>query len=92
MLNLNNLKQPYTIVQLSDVHIGGLIDKTFIKSLVDKLNVLNADVVVITGDLVDTKLKSAKDALDELKNIQVKYGTYFIVGNHEYFHGSKTNY
>ena len=88
-VKLNNLKQPYTIVQLSDVHIGGLIDKTFIKSLVDKVNVLNADVVVITGDLVDTKLKSAKDALDELKNIQAKYGTYFIVGNHEYFHGVK---
>ena len=50
---------------------------------------LNADSVVITGDLVDTKLEYAIPALNELKNIQSKYGTYFIVGNHEYFHGVK---
>ena len=86
-VKINNLKQPYSIVQISDIHIGGLIDKDFIKTLVDKVNVLKPDVVVITGDLVDTKLDFAKPALDELKNIQSKLGTYFIVGNHEYFHG-----
>jgi len=86
-VKITNLKQPYSIIQLSDIHIGGLIDKDFIKSLVNKVNILNADVVVITGDLVDTKLDFAKPALDELKNIKSKFGTYFIVGNHEYFHG-----
>ena len=86
-VKINNLKQPYSMVQISDIHIGGLIDKNFIKSLVDKVNILKPDVVVITGDLVDTKLDFAKPALDELKNIQSKFGTYFIVGNHEYFHG-----
>lgn len=88
-VKINNLKMPYNIVQISDVHIGGLIDKEFIKSLVDKINILNADAVVITGDLVDTKLEYAIPALNELKNIKSKFGTYFIVGNHEYFHGVK---
>ena len=88
-VKINNLSQPYTIVQISDIHIGGLIDKEFIKNLVNKINILNGDIVVITGDLVDTKLEFAKPALDELKNIKSKYGTYFIVGNHEYFHGVK---
>ncbi|KLE10739.1 metallophosphoesterase [Aliarcobacter butzleri L355] len=88
-VKINNLKKPYIIVQISDIHIGGLITKNFIKSMVDKINLLNADVVVITGDLVDTKLEFARPALDELKNLQSKYGTYFIVGNHEYFHGVK---
>ncbi|QKF68585.1 membrane-associated metallophosphoesterase (YkuE domain) [Arcobacter venerupis] len=88
-VKINNLKIPYNIVQISDVHIGGLIDKEFIKSLVDKINILNADAVVITGDLVDTKLEYAIPALNELKNIKSKFGTYFIVGNHEYFHGVK---
>jgi uncharacterized protein len=86
-VKINNLKQPYSIVQLSDIHIGGLIDKDFIKSLVDKVNILNPDVIVITGDLVDTKLDFAKAALDELRNLKSNFGTYFIVGNHEYFHG-----
>lgn len=85
-VKIKNLKKPYKIVQISDIHIGGLIDKSFIKSLVDKINILEADVVVITGDLVDTKLEFAKAALNELKNLKSTYGTYFVVGNHEYFH------
>ncbi len=50
-------------MQLSDVHIGGLIDKTFIKNLVQRVNKLEADVVVITGDLVDTKFNICKRSL-----------------------------
>lgn len=88
-VKIKNLKQPYKIAQLSDIHIGGLIDKSFIKNLVDKTNSLNADIVVITGDLVDTKLEFAKTALNELKNLKSKYGVFYIVGNHEYFHGVK---
>ncbi len=89
-IKIKNLKEEYSIVQLSDIHIGGLINKEFIANLVKKVNDLNPDIVVITGDLVDTNLIYAKPALDELKNIQSKYGNYFIVGNHEYFHGVKS--
>ena len=86
-VRINNLALPYTIIQISDIHIGGLINQKFIKNLVNRINILNGDIVVITGDLVDTKLEFAAPALNELKNIKSKYGTYFIVGNHEYFHG-----
>ena len=85
-VKIPNLKKPYSIVQLSDVHIGGLIDHDFIKNIVYKVNRLNADIVVITGDLIDTNIQYVKDAIDELKNLKSKYGTYFVVGNHEYFH------
>lgn len=86
-VKIPNLKKPYNVVQLSDVHIGGLIDQNFIINIVNKVNKLNPDAVFITGDLVDTDINFAKDAIDELKNLKSKYGTYFIVGNHEYFHG-----
>lgn len=85
-VKLNGLKQPYSIVQLSDVHIGGLIDQAFIKDLVQRSNALEPDLVVITGDLVDVSLRYAMPALNELKNLKSRYGTYFVVGNHEYFH------
>jgi len=85
-VKIKGLGKPKKIVQLSDIHIGGLIDKYFIANLVKRVNQLDADIVVITGDLVDTSLDFAKDALDELKNLKSKYGNYFIVGNHEYFH------
>ncbi|CAA6813009.1 MAG: Metallophosphoesterase [uncultured Sulfurovum sp.] len=85
-VKLKNLKQPYSIVQLSDVHIGGIIDQVSIKDMVEKTNALKPDLVVITGDLVDIALKYAIPALNELKGLKSKYGTYFIVGNHEYLH------
>ncbi|MBU0721117.1 metallophosphoesterase [bacterium] len=86
-IKIKELKHSYKIVQLSDIHIGGLIDAEFIKDIVSKVNALHPDLVVITGDLVDVDVIHAKDALDEFKALRSKYGTYFIVGNHEYFHG-----
>jgi len=86
-VKIKDLKKPYSVVQLSDIHIGGLIDKEFISNLVKRVNSLNPDIVVITGDLVDTSIPYAKEALKELKNLSSTYGTYFVVGNHEYFHG-----
>ncbi|MEA3290400.1 MAG: metallophosphoesterase [Campylobacterota bacterium] len=86
-VKLKGLKNSYSIVQLSDIHIGGLIDKEFIQKLVTKVNLLKPDIVVITGDMVDVALPYARPALNELKKLQSTYGTYFIIGNHEYFHG-----
>ena len=68
------------------MHIGGLIDKDFVKHSVTKINSLKADIVVITGDLMDTDIDSIIDAILELNGIKYKYGVYMILGNHEYFH------
>jgi len=86
-IKIKNLKEPYQIVQISDLHIGGLIDAAFIRDVAQKVNALNPDIVVITGDLIDVDVLGAKDVLDELTNMHSKFGTYYIVGNHEYFHG-----
>lgn len=86
-ITIKNLNQEYKIVQLSDIHIGGLIDEKFISNIVKKVNNLKPDLVVITGDLVDISLKYAKPALNQLTKLKSIYGTYFIVGNHEYIHG-----
>ena len=80
-------ERPYKIAQLSDLHIGGLIDLDFIKRCVDLINKENVDIVVITGDLIDTKIEKSKIIVDELKRLKSKYGTFYVVGNHEYFHG-----
>lgn len=83
---IDKLKKPYKIVQLSDIHIGGLINKKFIQELVTRVNACEPDLVVITGDLVDIEITKAHDAINELRHLESTYGTYFIVGNHEYFH------
>ena len=85
-IKIKNLKQPYKIVQLSDIHIGGLVNAKFINDIVTRINTIKPDLVVITGDLVDIDVQKAENILDEFKALKSKYGTYFIVGNHEYFH------
>ncbi len=86
-VQINHLKSPYKLNQLSDLHIGGVVGESFIREVVEKSNAMNPDLVVITGDLVDIDVKSAALALDALKNLHSRYGIYYIVGNHEYFHG-----
>jgi uncharacterized protein len=85
-IKLQKLKQNYKVVQLSDVHIGGLIDASFIKDIVTKVNSLMPDLVVLTGDILDMDVRKIQAPLRELTHLKSKYGTYFIVGNHEYFH------
>ena len=84
-LGFNTLR----IVQLSDVHIGNTIGKAFLQECVDRINALDADIVVITGDLVDRKIEDAQEDLAPLKTLKSKYGTYFVLGNHEYYHGAE---
>jgi len=81
-----HLKKPITLVQISDLHIGGIIDKNYVKNVVEKINILKPDIVALTGDLIDADIDGIKDRVDELKNIKSKYGVYFCAGNHEYFH------
>jgi len=80
--------EQFKIVQLTDVHVGRTIKRDFIEQLVKKTNQLKPDIVVITGDLVDLSIHQIKDDLLPLKNIKAE--TYFVLGNHEYFHDPKS--
>lgn len=79
----------FSIVQISDLHIGGLIDRKFVKDSVSKINALKPDIVFITGDLIDTALEHIEDSIRELNAIESKHGIYYILGNHEYFHDAE---
>ena len=88
-IKIKGLKKELNIVQISDVHIGKSLGKEFLENIVNDINTLNADIVVITGDLVDLHVDEIGDKLDALKDIKSKFGVYFVSGNHEYFHGVK---
>lgn len=75
----------YTIVQLTDLHVGRTVKRDFIERLVERTNRLNPDMVVITGDLFDLRVSQIEYDIYPLKDLQAP--TYFILGNHEYFHG-----
>ena len=77
----------YVIIQLSDVHVGRTIKKAFVQDLVQRTNAEKPNIVVLTGDLIDHDIDKIKEDLEPLKEIYAP--TYFILGNHEYFHGAK---
>jgi len=76
----------FTLVQLTDVHVGRTIKRDFVEHIVAETNRLKPDIVVITGDLVDFQVSRIEYDLYPLKDIEAP--TYFILGNHEYFHGA----
>ncbi len=91
-LNVNksagNLKV-LNIVMASDIHLGTIIGKNRLKEIVDKINGLNADIVLLPGDIVDEDVAPIirNDIGSILIRIKSKYGTYAVTGNHEYIGG-----
>ncbi|MCH5313134.1 MAG: metallophosphoesterase [Helicobacter sp.] len=86
-LRLSNLKGTLRIAMITDVHIGKTLGREFLEQIVERINALNADIVVIVGDLVDDKIQYIKDDLEPLKYLKSAQGVYYVAGNHEYYHG-----
>ncbi|MES5097514.1 metallophosphoesterase [Agrobacterium sp. BA1120] len=77
----------YQMVQLTDLHISRLFPEFWAKAVVDKTNALNADVIVITGDLIDGSVEARTADIAPLANLKARDGVFTIPGNHEYFFG-----
>lgn len=75
----------YTIVQLTDVHIGPLIGREYAEKVVRAVNALDADAVVITGDFVDGRLSELRPHVEPFRAMHARHGVYSVTGNHEYY-------
>jgi len=88
LANLSAELANFQIVQLSDIHIGPTIKGDYVQALVDRVNTLNADVVVITGDVVDGDVSHLAPDTEPLAQLKSRYGTYLVLGNHDYYSGA----
>lgn len=79
----------FGIVQLSDVHVGGVIERGFLEELIARVNALKPDLLVVTGDLVDGDVATLGPAVAAFRNVRSRYGAYFVTGNHEYYSGDE---
>jgi predicted MPP superfamily phosphohydrolase len=75
----------FTIVQVSDVHLGDLVSPSWFEKTVEKINSLNPHLIVITGDLIDKGIGDGNRFLDSLKKLDARFGKFAVTGNHEYY-------
>jgi predicted MPP superfamily phosphohydrolase len=93
-ITIPNTKLPetlsgFTIVQLSDLHLGAIATPKWLRHTVEKVNHLKPDLIVITGDLMEgyKTIKSWKPYIEELKYLKSRYGVMAVTGNHDVVHG-----
>ncbi len=76
------------IVQISDIHIGSMLDARFARSIVDRVNALTPDLIAVTGDLVDGPVKHLRDDVAPFADLRAPHGVFFVTGNHDYYSGA----
>ncbi|KAJ8335562.1 hypothetical protein SKAU_G00389040 [Synaphobranchus kaupii] len=80
-LSLDYLK----VVLLSDIHLGPTVGRSRLELIVSMVNNLDADVVVIAGDLTDSQVSRLLTASEPLRHMKSRLGSYFVTGNHDYY-------
>ena len=78
----------FSIVQISDVHVGATIKRGYLQAIVERINALQADMVAVTGDLVDGTVQELAHHVAPLAGLSSRHGTFFVTGNHEYYSGA----
>lgn len=73
------------VVLLTDTHFGYLSGLGHAKRMVEKVNAMHADYIFISGDLIDDDLSivQEKGILDVISQLNSKFGTYTVLGNHD---------
>ena len=74
------------IVHIADIHYDRTFKEKDLKKLVDRVNLINPDIIVLTGDLLDKKIEpsNSKEILTKyLKQMNAKLGKFAVSGNHD---------
>lgn len=74
-----------TITQISDVHSGSFDDPDKIRYAIDLINEQKSDIVLFTGDIVNTHADEMHPWIETFRNIETPaLGKYSVLGNHDY--------
>lgn len=75
----------FKVTHISDVHSGSFDNPEKINYAIDLINEQNSDIILFTGDIVNTHAKEMHPWLETFNRIQPHpYGKYSILGNHDY--------
>ena len=75
----------FRIAQISDIHSGSFDDAEKIEYAVDLINQQESDILLFTGDIVNTKAEEMDPWIDTFKRIKTpEFGKFSVLGNHDY--------
>jgi predicted MPP superfamily phosphohydrolase len=77
----------FSIAQITDIHVGATIKRAYVDKIVDAVNALQADMVAVTGDLVDGSVERLAGHTEPVRRLSARHGVFFVTGNHEYYSG-----
>ncbi len=86
----------FRFVQISDIHMGGWMNKQRLTHIFDLIKEQNPDLVVLSGDYVQGRSVAftSQQELDELeaalKELAIRFQTLAVLGNHEYWFNAPT--
>jgi uncharacterized protein len=82
------------VVIISDLHLTLTTPDNWLKEKVEIINRLKPDIVLIPGDILDTRadLTEGKTFREDFRSIKSKYGVFASTGNHEYYGNYPENY
>lgn len=78
----------FTIAQISDIHVGPTIKRRYLEAIVDAVNGMGADMIAVTGDVVDGNVRELARHTEPLGRLTARHGAFFVTGNHEYYSGA----
>jgi len=76
------------IAQVCDMHVGGLLGRSFVEQVVEATNQLAPDVIAVVGDLVDGSIERLRPEVAPMAALRARHGVFFVTGNHEYYSSS----
>ncbi|WP_404710732.1 metallophosphoesterase [Sphingomonas sp. MMS24-J13] len=80
----------YRLIQLTDLHISRMFPASWTRAVVDATNRLGADLIVVTGDVIDGNVATRRADVESLRDLRAPDGVYLSPGNHEYLSGYDT--
>ena len=76
------------IVQITDLHIGPTIRASYVRRVARMASALDADLVALTGDLVDGPVARLARHVAPLAELTARARVFYVPGNHEYYSGA----
>jgi predicted MPP superfamily phosphohydrolase len=75
------------VVVVSDLHLGTLIGKRWLKARIGEIEALKPDLIVLCGDILEGDSNQERDLVPLLGRLTAPMGVYAVTGNHEFYAG-----